>query len=115
MFLPILIDVMKKKPQLLPKHLRQFKALGENLKLARLRRNLSAEMVAQRAGISRMTLNKIENGNPSVAMGNYFMVLHVLGLSDDFCKLADHDAFGHDLLDIQLTAKSRASKRKSVQ
>lgn len=106
---------MKKKPQLLPKHLRQFTVLGENLKLARLRRNLTAEMVAQRAGISRMTLNKIENGNPSVAMGNYFMVLNVLGLSEDFCQLADHDDFGHDLLDIQLTAKNRAPKRKSTQ
>ena len=53
--------IMKKTPQLLPKHLRAFKTLGENLKLARLRRNLTAEMVAQRAGISRMTLNKIEN------------------------------------------------------
>ncbi|HKL21698.1 MAG TPA: helix-turn-helix transcriptional regulator, partial [Tichowtungia sp.] len=105
-------DVMKKKPQLLPRHLRQFEALGENLKLARLRRNLTAEMVAQRAGISRMTLNKIENGNPSVAMGNYFMVLHVLGLSDDFGQLADKDDFGHDLMDNQLFSKNRASKLK---
>jgi|SRR6056297_932815 len=103
---------MKKKPQLLPRHLRQFKTLGENLKLARLRRNLTAEMVAQRAGISRMTLNKIENGNPSVAMGNYFMVLHVLGLSDDFGQLADKDDFGHDLMDNQLFSKNRASKLK---
>jgi len=103
---------MKQKPQLLPKHLRQLLTLGENLKLARLRRSLTAEMVAQRAGISRATLNKIENGNPSVAMGNYFMVLQVLGLEKDFEQLAANDHFGHDLLDIQLTAKSRAPKRK---
>lgn len=108
------MDVMKKRPQLLPKHARQFSTLGENLKLARLRRNLTAEMVAQRAGISRMTLNKIESGNPSVAMGNYFMVLHVLDLADDFERLAANDEFGHDLLDIQLTAKNRAPKRIST-
>jgi transcriptional regulator with XRE-family HTH domain len=105
---------MKKTPQLLPKYVRLFAGLGENLKLARLRRSLSAEMVAQRAGISRATLNKIENGNPSVAMGNYFMVLHVLGLEQDFEGLAANDRFGHDLLDLQLTAKSRAPKGKPI-
>jgi transcriptional regulator with XRE-family HTH domain len=104
---------MKKKPQLLPKHTRQFTTLGENLKLARLRRSLSTEMVAQRAGISRATLHKIETGNPSVAMGTYFMVLHVLGLEQDFKQLAANDKFGHDLLDIQLTSKKRAPKRTS--
>jgi transcriptional regulator with XRE-family HTH domain len=103
---------MKKKPQLLPKYARQFTTLGENLKLARLRRTLTAEMVAQRAGISRATLNKIESGTPSVAMGNYFMVLHVLGLEQDFERLAATDDFGHDLLDIKLTAKSRAPRKK---
>ncbi|HKL20855.1 MAG TPA: helix-turn-helix transcriptional regulator [Tichowtungia sp.] len=106
---------MKKKPQLLPRHLRQFKTLGENLKLARLRRNLTAEMVAQRAGISRMTLNKIENGNPSVAMGNYFMVLHVLGLSQDFELLAANDEFGQGLLDDRLLARKRAAKKPVVE
>lgn len=111
----ILMIIMKKTPQLLPKHLRAFKTLGENLKLARLRRNLTAEMVAQRAGISRMTLNKIENGSPSVAMGNYFMVLNVLGLAGDFEQLAARDDFGHGLLDNQLTTKSRAPKRKPPQ
>jgi len=103
---------MKKKPQLLPKHLRQFKTLGENLKLARLRRNLTAEMVAQRAGISRMTLNKIENGSPSVAMGNYFMVLHVLDLSKNFGELAAKDDLGHELMDNVLFSKNRAPKLK---
>jgi len=105
---------MKRKPQLLPKHLRRFSTFGENLKLARLRRSLTAEMVAQRAGISRATLNKIENGNPSVAMGNYFMVLHILGLAKDFDQLAANDPFGHDLLDIQLTTKNRAPKLKPI-
>lgn len=105
---------MKQKTPLLPKHARQFKTLGENLKLARLRRNLSAEMVAQRSGISRMTLSKIEQGNPSVAMGSYFMVLHILGLSEDFKQLAARDDFGQGLIDAQLLTKKRASKRKTT-
>lgn len=57
-----------------------------------------------------MTLNKIENGHPSVAMGNYFMVLHVLGLSDDFGQLADKDDFGRDLVDNRLFSRKRATK-----
>ena len=102
---------MKKKPQLLPRHLRQLEALGENLKLARLRRNFSAELVAQRAGISRMTLNKIENGSPSVAMGNYFMVLKVLNLTKDFEQIAANDEFGWGLLDDRLLTRKRAAKK----
>lgn len=100
---------------LLPKHQRLFNALGENLKLARLRRNLSAELVAQRAGISRMTLNKIENGSPSVAMGNYFMVLKVLNLTKDFEQIAANDEFGRGLLDDRLMSKKRAPKQKQTQ
>ena len=69
-------------------------------------------MVAERAGISRATLNKIETGNPSVAMGNYFMVMHTLGLEEDFGRLASEDSFGRDLLDMRLTSKSRAPKRR---
>jgi len=106
------MNVMKKTPQLLPSSIRQLTVFGESLKLARLRRRLTAEMVAQRAGISRATLHKIESGNPSVAMGNYFKVLHILGLTQNFEDLIARDDFGHELLDLQLTSKSRAPKRK---
>lgn len=108
------MDVMKKTPLLLPKQIRQFEALGERLKLARLRRSLTAELVAERAGISRATLNKVEAGNPAVAMGNYYMVLKVLDLATDFDQLAARDDFGHSLFDIQLSTKNRAPKRKTL-
>ena len=52
--------------------------MGEQIKLARLRRNLSAELVAERAGISRASLWKVEKGSPAVAMGIYAAVLHAL-------------------------------------
>ena len=88
---------------------------GENLKLARLRRRLTAELVAERAGISRATLVKVEAGEPSVAMGTYFQVMHVLGLDDDFEKLASDDALGRKLQDLELVTKKRAPKRKISQ
>ena len=110
----ILSDVMKKTPQLLPSCIRQLAHFGETLKLARLRRRLTSEMVAQRAGMSRATLCKIESGNPAVAMGNYFKVLHVLGLTQNFESLTARDDFGHDLLDLQLTSKNRAPKRNPI-
>jgi transcriptional regulator with XRE-family HTH domain len=102
---------MKIKHPLLPKYLRLMIGFGENLKLARLRRRLSAAIVAQRAGISRTTLNKVENGAPSVAMGNYLMVLNVLGLAQDFERLAADDEFGRRLQDLNLRPKKRAPKR----
>ncbi len=87
--------------------------LGENLKLARLRRRLSAELVAQRAGISRATLHKIEKGEPTVAMGSYFMVLNVLGLEEEIEQLAADDEFGRRLQDLGMKTARRAPKRKS--
>ena len=76
--------------------------MGENIKLARKRRKLTAIQVAERAGISRSTLNLIEKGESSVAMGAYFNVLRVLGLQDDFFQLAADDEFGRKLQDIEL-------------
>jgi transcriptional regulator with XRE-family HTH domain len=84
------------------------------LKLARLRRRLSATLVAERVGISRATLCKIESGDPNVAMGSYFQVLRVLGLEADFGKLASDDEMGRKLQDLGLITKKRAPKRKAV-
>ena len=67
------------KRTLLPSQQRTLSAFGENIKYARLRRDLSSEQVAERAGISRNTLIKIEKGEESVAIGFYFRVLAVLG------------------------------------
>ena len=74
----------KKKQILFPKHQLILEQLGENIKLARKRRKLTAEQLAERAGMVRMTLYQIEKGNPGVAIGAYFNVLRVLGVQDDF-------------------------------
>ena len=92
----------KKKQILFPRHKEVLKQMGENIKLARKRRKLTTEQVAERANIVRMTLYQIEKGNPSVAIGAYFNVLRVLGLQDDFLKLAADDAFGRKLQDLDL-------------
>ena len=103
------MNIMKR--QLLPKHERMMRTLGENLHLARLRRDLSSEQVAERAGISRNTLIKIERGDEGVAIGMYFRVLIVLGLQDDLLLIARDDVLGRKLQDIGLTTPRRASKK----
>lgn len=85
--------------------------LGENIKLARLRRKLSAGLVAERADISRATLWQIEKGSPSVAIGTYIQVLFVLGLEKDFLKIAGDDKLGRKLQDAELLVKEKASKK----
>lgn len=87
---------------------------GENRRMARLRRQLSAEWVAERAGISRRTLLSVESGEPSVAMGNYFQVMRVLGLERDFEHLACDDEMGRKLQDLALRPKRRAPKKKTA-
>lgn len=92
---------MRKQP-VLPKFQAILEQMGENIKLARKRRKLTAVQVAERAGIARSTLYLIEKGDTSVAMGAYFNVLRVLGLQDDFLKLAADDVFGRKLQDLDL-------------
>ena len=85
-----------------------LKAMGEQIKMARLRRRLSATLVAERAGISRSTLWKVENGNPSVAVGIYAAVLHALNNMDkDLLKIAGDDELGRKLQDMDLMGKNK--------
>ena len=107
------LNVMKQnKPILLPKTEKILKEFGENIKLARLRRRLSTEQIAERANLSRTTLWQIEKGSPGVAIGNYIQVLFILGLEKDILLLAKDDALGRKLQDANLIVKERAPKRK---
>lgn len=100
-------------PVLLPRVVRLLGGFGENLKLARLRRKYSAESVAQRAGITRRTLSKVEQGDPGVALGVYARVMQVLRLEGDLSHLAVDDVLGRKLQDAGITPKRRAPKKKS--
>jgi transcriptional regulator with XRE-family HTH domain len=94
---------MKSKKQVLfPKYQKILGEMGENIKLARKRRKLTTVQTAERAGIDRSTLYEIEKGNPSVSLGAYFNTLRVLGLQDDFLKLAADDTYGRKLQDMDL-------------
>jgi len=96
---------------LLPVVKRILEQLGENIKLARLRRKISTTQVAERAGISRPTLLAIEKGYPGVSLGSYVLVLFVLGLEKDFLKVAEDDKLGRKLQDAGLIIKERAPKK----
>jgi len=102
----------KRKTLLMPSSHKVLKELGENIKLARLRRKISAAQIAERADISRATLWHVEKGSPSVAMGIYCQVLFVLGLDKDLLKVAADDILGRKLQDAELTVKERAPKKK---
>lgn len=91
-----------KKQIVYPKYQKVLEQMGENIKLARKRRKLTTTQVAERADISRSTLYLVESGNAGVAIGAYFNVLRVLGLQDDFLKLASDDALGRKLQDMEL-------------
>ncbi|SHH08137.1 Helix-turn-helix domain-containing protein [Flavobacterium fluvii] len=91
-----------RKQIIFPKYDKVLGQMGENIKMARKRRKLTMIQVAERADIARSTLYLIELGNSSVAMGAYFNVLRVLGLQDDFLKLAADDILGRKLQDIEL-------------
>lgn len=97
---------------LLPKHKRILADLGENLKLARLRRKLSAEQVSERAGVSRSTLSLMENGSAGASLGKLLQVLVVLGLEADLARVAADDVLGRKLEDARLTETRRRAPKK---
>ena len=92
----------RKKVVLFPKYQKMLEQMGENIKLARKRRRLTTQQVAERAGISRNTLYLLEKGNPGVSIGALFNVLRVLNLHEDFLKLAADDELGRKLQDLEL-------------
>ena len=96
----------------LPAVQRLLEELGENIRLARLRRRLSAQLVAERAGMSRTTLRAIEEGKAGVTIGAYANALHCLGLEKDLALIARDDVLGRKLQDAGLPTKARAPKRK---
>ena len=101
----------KKAATILPQTQKLLTEMGEQIKMARLRRNLSAELVSQRADISRTTLWNVENGNPSVSIGVYAAVLHTLhGMDSDLLLIAKDDEFGRKLQDLKLPMRKRAPK-----
>lgn len=103
----------EKNTVIMPQTSKILAQMGEQIKLARLRRKLSVELVSERAGISRATLWKVENGNPSVALGIYAAVLHALNNMDkDFLLIAKDDEFGRKLQDLELQVRRRAPNKK---
>lgn len=103
----------KRRVTVLPKTAEILEQMGEQIKLSRLRRRLSAELVAERAGISRATLWNVEKGRPSVAIGIYAAVLHALGNMDsDLLLVAKDDELGRALQDLELPMRRRAPKKQ---
>lgn len=85
--------------------------LGENIKLARLRREMSVRSLAERAGIAVSTMTNIEKGFPSVSLGNYLQVLSILRLEEDILLIGNADPIGRQIQDAGLIVKKRAPKK----
>ena len=100
-----------KQPPLFPTQKRLLTALGERLRLARLRRKFTIDIACQRAGISRMTLFRAEAGSPAIAIGTLLRILSVLGLEGDLEALAGDDKVGRLLQDQALPARRRRGAR----
>ncbi len=103
----------REKRILLPSLQRTLTEMGENIRLARLRRKFSTTLIAERADISRNTLRAIEHGDPNVSFGAYASVLLCLGLEKDLKQVARDDKLGRKLQDANLPVRARAPKVKT--
>ena len=106
------IIMAKSTVTLFPQSVAMLKQFGENLRLARLRRNITAKLEAERVGISISTLSKIERGDATVSIGSYMQVLVTLNMAGDILKVAADDTLGRTLQDLGLPVRARASKRR---
>ncbi|MCL2161112.1 MAG: helix-turn-helix domain-containing protein [Betaproteobacteria bacterium] len=105
---------MPSKPLLIfPSEKKLLTDFGERLRLARLRRRYTAALVAERAGVSRMTLSRVEQGSPAVTLGVYLRVLSVLNLENDLTILAADDRLGRKLQDLGLPVRQRIRKKEN--
>lgn len=96
----------------LPRKLEQkMQIVGEQIRLARLRRNLSIAQIAERATCSELTVMRVEKGTPTVAIGIYLRILYALQLDEDILHLAKDDSLGRTLQDMGLRHRERASKK----
>ncbi|OGT47981.1 MAG: hypothetical protein A3F17_00945 [Gammaproteobacteria bacterium RIFCSPHIGHO2_12_FULL_41_15] len=100
----------RQKTIILPKLQRILNQLGENIRLARLRRQFPTAIVAERAGISRNTLRAIEQGSAQVTFGAYANVLSCLGLEQDLLCIANDDELGRKLQDANLPTRARSMR-----
>ena len=91
-----------RKTLLMRKARKSLEILGQNLKLARIRRRISAAMMCERACVSHATLTAIEQGKPSVSMAGYMSVLFCLNMHMDMENVASDDVLGRELQDLQL-------------
>lgn len=102
----------KKSAVIMPQTREILTQMGEQIRLARLRRKLTLELVAERAGISNATLVSIEKGVPTVSIGAYAAVLHALNNMDsDLLLVAKDDELGRKLQDLMLPTRKRAPKK----
>ncbi len=95
----------KTKAILFPQQVKKLAIVGEQIKLARLKRAKTVTEMAMRTGLSRITVTKIEAGDPTVSMGAYLKVLCILGLEDSILKIAQEDELGDKILLSKLKAK----------
>ena len=95
---------------IMPKTLRNLRALGENIKLARLRRNFSQKLICERAGISRPTLIRVEQGSPDVCIGVYANVMLAIGNADDeLANVLKEDRLGRTIMELGLKTPKRGA------
>lgn len=106
------MEKQRRKPVIMPRTERILSEMGAQIRLARLRRDIPVDLVAERAGISRSSVWAVEKGSPSVAIGIYAKVLAAINMDNDLLLICRDDELGRFLQDQKLDTRKRATGRK---
>lgn len=99
---------------LMPDAQQKLNKMGNNIKKARLRRNISIEVLAESARISKGTLYAIEKGTSTVSIGAYVTVLTALGMEKDLELIASDEEGKRQFQGNCLHRRERATKRTDL-
>ena len=107
-------NMAKRTPPVRPQHAKRVEALGQRLRTSRVARGMTQANLAERVGVDRTTIGKLEAGDAAISLATVLRVLSALGIEQDIDRIAAEDEVGVQLAVSRLKRPSPGRKSTSA-